>query len=233
LLEVRGVCAGYKDLQVLQDVSIEVRKGEVVAVIGSNASGKSTMLKAISGLNPPDSGEIWYDNLRIDKLPAYEIVSKGISLVPERNVFARLSVSDNLILGAYPSEARSKYKETLETVFELFPVLQKRRKQMAGLLSGGEQQMLVIGRALMCKPKLLMLDEPSVGLAPLVVAKLFSLIKQLNSAGITILFVEQNVAQALAIASRAYVLENGRIVLQGSAAELISNDKVRSAYLGI
>lgn len=150
MLEVRSICAGYKDMQVLRDVSIEVRIGEMVAVIGSNASGKSTMLKAISGLNPPDSGEIWYHGLRIDKLPAYEIVSKGISLVPERNVFIRLSVFDNLMLGAYPYEARSKYKETIESVFHLFPILRQRRNQMAGLLSGGEQQMLCIGRALMC-----------------------------------------------------------------------------------
>lgn len=233
MLEVKLIGAGYKDIEVLHDVSIDVRRGEIVAVIGSNAAGKSTMLKAISGLNPARSGEIWYGGARIDRIPAYQIVERGLSLVPERNVFGRLSVMDNLQLGAYTRRARSDYKENLDWIFRTFPVLRERKNQMAGSLSGGQQQLLCIGRALMSRPDLLMLDEPSVGLSPLLVANMFETVKELNKTGLTILLVEQNVAQALAIADRGYVLENGRIVLQGSGQELLGDDEVRRAYLGI
>lgn len=231
MLEVRGITGGYGYIQILWDVSFNIKEGEVVTIIGPNGAGKTTLLKTISGLLKPWSGEIYFRGKRISGLPAYKIVAEGIALVPEgRELFPKMSVMDNLLLGSYLSS--SKRQETLEKVFDLFPVLRERRNQMAGTLSGGEQQMLAIARGLMSNPKLLMLDEPSLGIAPIVVLKIFDTIKKLNEMGVTILLVEQNVYHALELAHRGYVLERGRVVLEGEGKFLIENKHVKEAYLG-
>ena len=231
MLEVRGITGGYGYIQILWDVSFNIKEGEVVTIIGPNGAGKTTLLKTISGLLKPWSGEIYFRGKRISGLPAYKIVAEGIALVPEgRELFPKMSVMDNLLLGSYLSS--SKRQETLEKVFDLFPVLRERRNQMAGTLSGGEQQMLAIARGLMSNPKLLMLDEPSLGIAPIVVLKIFDTIKRLNEMGVTILLVEQNVYHALELAHRGYVLERGRVVLEGERKFLIENKYVKEAYLG-
>lgn len=233
LLKVSRLCAGYKDLQVLIGVSLEVRAGEFLAVIGSNAAGKTTLMRAMVGQIRPYEGEVEFLGQRVNGLPPHALAQRGLCLVPERGVFPRLSVKDNLMLGAYRKDARSVARDTLDQVFALFPVLAERYKQAAGSLSGGEQQMLCIGRALMAKPKLLLLDEPSEGLSPLMVSNILHSLKELNRLGLTILLVEQNVAQTLRIIDRAYVLENGRIVLEGPASELAGNSTVQRAYLGL
>jgi branched-chain amino acid transport system ATP-binding protein len=233
MLRVSGLCAGYGDLIVLRDIDLEVKAGEFVALVGSNAAGKSTLLRAIVGLLPLQAGRVDLEESRIDGLPAYAIADRGVSLVLELSVLRGLSVEDNLLLGAYRREARPHTSESLEAVYALFPVLAERRRQLASSFSGGQQQMLCIGRALMSRPKLLMLDEPSVGLAPAMVSVILDALVRLHRQGVTILLVEQNVAQTLRAASRGYVLENGRIVLAGPSPDLLDNPSVRAAYLGL
>ncbi|MFQ6084764.1 MAG: ABC transporter ATP-binding protein [Candidatus Bathyarchaeia archaeon] len=233
MLEIKNldVCYGY--LQVLWGVSLEVREGEIVTVCGPNGAGKTTLLKTISGLLSPSSGSIIFMGKRIDDLPPYQIVKMGISHVFQgRRLFALLTVRENLELGAYFQHGEEKRK-FFGLVYDIFPILKERERQLAGTLSGGEQQMLAIGRALMSNPKLLMLDEPSSGLAPLVVDRIFDVIKRLNEDGITILLVEQNVYQSLRLADRAHVLENGKVILNGEGKKLLSNEYVQKSYLGM
>ncbi len=234
LLEVRELVAGYGEVEVLHGVSLQVGAGEVVALVGSNGAGKTTTLRAISGLIKPAAGQVFFDGRRVDGLDPHLIVRLGIVQVPEgRKIFPSLTVLENLELGAYVPEARRYRAESLKLVFQLFPVLAERSRQPAGTLSGGQQQMLAIGRALMARPRLLMLDEPSLGLAPNVVTEIFRKVSQIRESGTTVLLVEQNVRRALRVADRGYVLENGRVVLEGSGTELLANDHVRRAYLGL
>lgn len=233
MLKVNNIDVFYGNIHALKGVSLEVNEGEIVTLIGANGAGKSTLLKTLSGLLKPKSGEITYQTKQIGGKQAQMIVKSGISHVPEgRRVFANMSVEENLELGAYLRKDREGIKKDLENVFELFPRLYERRKQQSGTLSGGEQQMLAMGRALMAKPKLLLLDEPSMGLAPLIVKQIFEIIKMVNSQGTTVLLVEQNANMALSIANRAYVIETGKIVLSGTAKELQESEKVKEAYLG-
>ena len=233
MLDVKNIDVYYGDAQALWDVSFSVKQGEIVTLVGSNGAGKSTTLKAISGLVPPSSGEIRLEGNRIDRAPAHSIVEMGIAQIPEgRRLWPGLSVQENLELGAFVPAARAVRAETMEWVFQLFPLLRKRRSQIAGTLSGGEQQMLAIGRGLLSRPKLLILDEPSLGLAPLLVDEVFETIQKINSEGMTILLVEQNVNVALAISNRGYVLETGRIVISGSGKDLLADEHVKTAYLG-
>jgi len=236
MLKVDHLKAFYGGIPALKGVSIEVPKGEVISIIGANGAGKSTLLKSISGLMKTKQGRIYYKDQDISTLSVNRIVSLGISQVPEgRQIFGHLTVQDNINLGAYlyfKRRNRSEIKERTESVFQLFPILKRRAKQIAGTLSGGEQQMLAIARALMGRPELLLLDEPSMGLAPLIVREIFAVIKQLNESGTTILLVEQNAKAALNVAQHACVLETGEIVLKGLAGELLDNPKVKEAYLG-
>ncbi len=233
LLNIDNVTVSYGGVRALRGVSLQVEEGEIVALIGANGAGKSTTLKAICGLVRPQSGTITYDNKVLNKMPPYKIVSMGISQVPEgRRVFTRLTVLENLEMGGYTRKKAGEVKASIKNIFERFPRLEERKNQLAGTLSGGEQQMLAIGRALMSRPRLLLLDEPSMGLAPLLVQEIFSIITEINQAGTTILLVEQNANMALSIANRAYVLETGEIVLSGSASEMANNPDVRKAYLG-
>jgi branched-chain amino acid transport system ATP-binding protein len=236
MLRIENLSAYYDSIAALKEVSIQVPKGAVVSIIGANGAGKSTLLKVISGLIKAKAGRILYKDREIAGLPANKIVSFGISQVPEgRQIFAHLTVQDNINLGAFlyfKRRNRQEIQERIETVFNLFPILKIRVKQIAGTLSGGEQQMLAIARALMIRPELLLLDEPSMGLAPLIVREIFSVIKHLNETGTTILLVEQNAKAALKVADHAFVLETGQIVLEGSARDLLINPKVKEAYLG-
>jgi branched-chain amino acid transport system ATP-binding protein len=233
MLEVEKIDVFYGDAQALWDISFNVNNAEIVTLVGSNGSGKSTSLKAISGLVPPSSGQIRLEGARIDRVPAHRIVEMGIAQIPEgRRLWPGLSVLENLELGAYTKGARAVREESLAYVFKLFPRLHERRMQLAGTLSGGEQQMLAIGRGLLSKPKLLILDEPSLGLAPFLVDEVFETIQKINREGTTILLVEQNVNYALAISNRGYVLETGRIVLSGTGKELLDDEHVKTAYLG-
>lgn len=233
MLKVTDLNCFYGAIHAIRDVSIEVTDGEIVALIGSNGAGKSTTLRTISGLMKPKSGFIQYDGEDITGMPAHKIVGKGLVQVPEgRHVFANLTVMENLELGAYLRKDKAGIAKDLRDVFVKFPRLEERKNQVAGTLSGGEQQMLAMGRALMSKPKLLLLDEPSMGLAPLLVREIFDIIKEINSDGTTVLLVEQNANMALSIADKAYVLETGRISLSGTARELAASDEVRKAYLG-
>ena len=233
MLEVKNINVFYDEIQVLWNLSLKVSKGELVTVIGPNGAGKTTLLKTISGLLIPKNGEILFLNEKINGLSPYKIVRKGIIQVPEgRRLFPYMSVIENLEMGAY-TISESKKKENLEFVFNLFPILKERKSQLAVTLSGGEQQMLAIARALMSSPKLLMLDEPSLGLAPKLVIKIFETINFLKENGITILLIEQNIKNALSLADKAYVLENGKIVLQGAGREILENNYVKTAYLGI
>lgn len=235
LLEVHNLHIYYGMIHALKGIDLHVEKGEIVTLIGGNGAGKTTTLRAISGLlRPPDGSSIRLQGEELTRIRPHQIVERGVIHVPEgRRVFARMSVEENLAMGAYARKDRSRYQEDLEFVFHLFPRLKERRHQLAGTLSGGEQQMLAMGRALMGDPKVLLMDEPSMGLAPVLVEAIFDAIEQLNrTRGITILLVEQNAAMALQIANRGYVLETGRIVLSGSAAELRVNPRVREAYLG-
>ncbi len=234
LLALRGVDVAYGDLPALTGVDLVVEPGEILSVVGANGAGKTTMLRAISGLLRPRAGEIVLDGARLDRLPSHAVVERGVVQVPEgRKIFAGLTVLENLELGSYPRAARVHRRESLERVLALFPILAERRRQPAGTLSGGQQQMLAIGRALMARPRLLMLDEPSLGLAPRIVQEIFRIIGEINRAGTTVLLVEQNTRQALALAGRGYVLENGRVVLSGSGHELLDNAHVQRAYLGM
>lgn len=233
MLKVTDLNCFYGAIHAIKDVSLEVTDGEIVALIGSNGAGKSTTLRTISGLMKPKSGFIQYDGEDITGMPAHKIVGKGLVQVPEgRHVFANLTVMENLELGAYLRKDKDGIAKDLKDVFVKFPRLEERKNQVAGTLSGGEQQMLAMGRALMSKPKLLLLDEPSMGLAPLLVREIFDIIKEINSDGTTVLLVEQNANMALSIADKAYVLETGRISLSGTAKELAASDEVRKAYLG-
>jgi len=235
VLTLKQMDVYYGNIQALWQVSLSVREGEVIAIVGSNGAGKSTILRTISGLIKPQKGFIEFDSKRIDPLSPDEIVRLGISMVPEgRELFPRMSVLENLELGAaYIEEAYGVTAQSLNWVYGLFPVLQERSGQLAGTLSGGEQQMLAIGRALMSRPKILMLDEPSLGLAPLLVAEVFKTTAKVSQEGVTILLVEQNVRQSLKMAHRAYVLENGRIVMEGMGKDLMTNKHVKEAYLGL
>ena len=231
LLELQDVRVKYGAVEALKGITLEVAEGEIVTLLVANGAGKSTTLRAISGLLRPASGRILFDGRPLDTLPPHEVVGIGVGHVPEgRRVFPRMSVLENLEMGAYRQKGGSA--DVLERVFELFPVLDERKGQDGGTLSGGEQQMLAIGRALMSRPRLLLLDEPSMGLAPLFVAKIFQIISAINADGTTVLLVEQNAAQALKLASRGYVLETGSIVMSDDAAALLSDDRVRKAYLG-
>ena len=233
MLEIEGIDAYYKDLQALWGVSMQVNEGELVALVGPNGAGKTTTLRAISGLLKPAEGSIRFNGKSLAKESANKIVQLGISQVPEGGrIFTGMTVLENLELGAYVAQARRDKDQTLEWVFEIFPRLAERRKQRAGTLSGGERQMLAIGRALMSTPRLLLLDEPSFGLAPLLVDHIFEMITEINRQGVTVLLVEQNVRAALELTQRAYVIENGRIVGQGTGEDLLSFESVRSAYLG-
>ena len=233
MLKVDNINLYYDGIHALKDLSIEVKKGEIVTLIGANGAGKTSTLRAISGLEPIKSGTITYKDGSLKKVPSHKIVSLGLSHVPEgRKIFANLTVKENLELGAYLKKNKSEVKADMEMVFSKFPRLKERRKQIAGTLSGGEQQMLAIGRALMNRPEMLILDEPSMGLAPLVVKDIFDTIVEINKSGTTILLVEQNANMALSIANRAYVLETGKIVLSGKASDLLNNESIKSAYLG-
>ena len=234
MLKVQNIDVFYGDLQVLWDVSFEVEEGEIVALVGANGSGKSTTLKAISGLLNPANGSIRFLDQRLDQIPANKIIEHGVAHVPEgRRLFPEMTVRENLIMGSLARQAKLKREETMEWVFGLFPRLREREKQMAGTLSGGEQQMLAVGRGLMALPKMIMFDEPSLGLAPILVAEIFKIIKRIKKEGVTVLITEQNTKQTLEISDRGYVLENGRIVLSDTGQELLNNEHVKQAYLGI
>ena len=234
MLELRSVDAGYGSFQALFGVGLEVKAGEAVGVIGPNGAGKTTLMRVISGLIRPRSGSIVMEGVDVLATPPHRIVSLGVAHVPEhRRLFPRLSVEDNLKMGAYMPAARSQFAERLEFVFDLFPRMKERRHQMAGTMSGGEQQMCAIGRALMSNPKLLLLDEPSAGLAPVVVQQVFELVRRIRASGLTVLIVEQNVQQVLRIVDRAYLLEAGSIRASGTSAEVMGTDTIKQAYLGV
>jgi branched-chain amino acid transport system ATP-binding protein len=234
MLELDSVSAYYGKLRVLWDVSINVDKGEIVALIGANAAGKTTILDIISGLLHPSTGSVKFLDQRIDQLPAHEVVKLGISHVPEGGKsFPEMTIRENLDMGAYHNDAWHVKNETLKQIYEMFPLLEQRSKQLARTLSGGERQMLAIGRGLMSRPKLCILDEPSYGLSPLMVKEIFSAIKTLRDQGLTVLLVEQDVQQSLEIADRGYVLESGHVALEGKSVNLLDNDHVRRAYLGL
>jgi branched-chain amino acid transport system ATP-binding protein len=234
MLELKGIDAGYGGFQALFGVTMNVDAGEAVAVIGSNGAGKTTLLRVISGLLAPTAGAMTMEGRNLLALPSHKIVETGIAHVPEgRRLFPRLSVEDNLRMGAYISAARAKFSERLDYVYTLFPRLKERRTQLAGTMSGGEQQMCAIARTLMSGPKLVLLDEPSMGLAPVIVTQVFDLVRRIRSEGYTVLIVEQNVRQVLKVVDRAYLLEVGRIKASGSADELAGSDEIRKAYMGL
>jgi branched-chain amino acid transport system ATP-binding protein len=234
LLRLEGVDAYYGDLQALYEVSLEVEQGRVFALVGANAAGKSTTLRAISGLVTPRRGRIVFDGEDLGHVPAHQRVDRGIVQVPEnRRLFPFMTVAENLALGAHTPRARGAREETLRYVYRLFPVLEERGTQLAGSLSGGEQQMCAIGRALMAKPRVLMLDEPTLGLAPVLVKRIFDTVRTINADGMTVLLVEQNVRQALTLADQAAVLESGRLVLSGRGPELLGDERLKRAYLGL
>jgi branched-chain amino acid transport system ATP-binding protein len=231
---VKSIAAGYGTVQALFGVSLEVKAGEAVGVIGPNGAGKTTLMRAISGMIRPTAGTIFMEGVDVMKTPAHRIVELGIAHVPEnRRLFPRMTVEDNLRMGAFPPKARARFQERLALVYELFPRMKERRAQIAGTMSGGEQQMCAIGRALMSDPKLLLLDEPSAGLAPVIVQQVFDLVRRIRASGLTVLIVEQNVQQVLKVVDRAYLLETGTIRLSGTSAELLEGGKVREAYLGL
>jgi branched-chain amino acid transport system ATP-binding protein len=233
LLEVHDLSVYYDDIRALWGLSFDVEAGEIVAILGSNGAGKTTTLKTISGVMRPREGTITFNGQRLDQMPSHKIVEAGIAHVPEgRRLFPMMTVYENLEVGSLVPHAKAQRQQTIKHVFELFPRLEERREQLAGTLSGGEQQMLAIGRGLMSLPKLLILDEPSLGLAPLIVQNVFEVIKEVNDNGVTVLIVEQNVQQALRVAHRAYVIETGRLVLSGTGVDLLHDPQVREAYLG-
>ena len=232
ILEVKDLEVYYGVIQAIRGISFEVKQGEIIALIGANGAGKPTTLQTITGLIPSKSGKIFYEGKDITKIPGHKLVSMGIAHVPEgRRVFASLSVLQNLKLGAYTRSDKKELEDTLQMIYKRFPRLEERKNQMAGTLSGGEQQMLAMGRALMSHPKLIVLDEPSMGLSPIYVNEIFDIIQKINEDGVTVLLVEQNAKKALSIANRAYVLETGSIALSGDAAKLMNDDSVKKAYL--
>jgi len=234
VLEVSGLDVFYGDVQALWDVSFRVDAGEIVTLIGANGAGKTTAMKTLSGLLTPRHGTILFEGVNIAGTPAHVLSSRGLVLIPEaRQLWPAMTVRENLEMGAYPAAARPHARRTLDRVFEMFPVLLRRASQKAGTLSGGEQQMCAIGRGLMARPRLLLLDEPTLGLAPLLVKLIFGVLREIRESGVTILLVEQNVPQALALAERAYVLESGRVALSGPAADLAADPRVREEFLGI
>jgi len=234
LLELRNLVVAYGDIRALWDVSLQVNGGEIVTLLGSNGAGKTTTLKTISGILKPLAGDILFEGESLLNKAPHDIVDTGIAHIPEgRRLFPDMTVVENLEMGSYPRNARAGRRQTLQWIFELFPVLAERRNQLVGSMSGGEQQMVAIGRGLMARPKLLLVDEPSLGLAPLLVAEVFRVIKEIQGSGVTILLVEQNVRSALEITSRAYILESGRIVRAGPSNLLLHDDEVRKAYLGL
>lgn len=233
MLEVRDLQVYYGMIHAIKGISFDVNQGEVIALIGANGAGKTTTLHTITGLLAPKSGSVLFEGKDITKVPAHKIVSMGMAHVPEgRRVFAELSVYENLKLGAYTRKDKKEIEETLARVYKSFPRLEERKNQLAGTLSGGEQQMLAMGRALMSKPKIILMDEPSMGLSPILVEEIFHIIREISAGGTTVLLVEQNAKKALAIADRAYVLETGNIVLSGDAEEMMNNDSIKKAYLG-
>ncbi len=234
MLEVCDLCVRYDGANALRDVSFDVMAGEIVVLLGSNGAGKSTVIKTISGLVKPESGTITYDGVRLDLLPASKVFSHHLAHVPEgRKLFHEMSVEENLILGSLKPDAKEKREETLKRVYDLFPQLKNLSGQAAGNLSGGEQQMVAVGRGLMGLPKMIMLDEPSLGLSPKLALDIFRIVKTINGEGVTVLLVEQNVKSSLAICHRGYVLENGRIIMSGTGSELAQDERVKEAYLGI
>ena len=234
MLEVKSVSAGYGMIQILWDVSFRIKEREIVSIIGPNGAGKTTLVKTIMGLLPTKTGSIEFKGEKIENLPPYEIVKKKISLIPEgRDIFPRMTVEENILLGAYTLNDRQKVKDSQERINQIFPVLRKKEKVLAQTLSGGEQQMLVIGRSLMSSPELLILDEPSLGLAPIIVAKVLDTLRQINEEGVAVLLVEQNIRDSLNIADRGYVLEEGKIIIEGKGRELLANDHIKEVYLGI
>lgn len=233
MLEIKDIEVFYGMIQAIKGVDFQVNEGEVIALIGANGAGKTTILHTITGLLSPKKGAVMFEGTDITKIPAHKIVSMGMAHVPEgRRVFAQLTVYQNLKLGAYTRKDRDKIEETLQMVYKRFPRLEERKNQTAGTLSGGEQQMLAMGRALMSQPKIILMDEPSMGLSPIFVNEIFDIIKEVSESGTTVLLVEQNAKKALSIADRAYVLETGKIVLQGNAKDLLNNDSIKKAYLG-
>jgi branched-chain amino acid transport system ATP-binding protein len=234
MLETQNIAAAYGMVQILNDVSFKVEEKEIVSIIGPNGAGKTTLVKTIMGFMHPKNGTIKFKDENIEKMPAYEIVKKGLTMIPEgRDAFPRMTVEENLLLGAYTINDKTKIKDSLEKVCQIFPVLKKKEKALAQTLSGGEQQMLVIGRSLMSNPQMLILDEPSLGLAPIMVEKVLDTIRTINDEGVTILLVEQNIHDSLGVADRGYVLEEGRIVLEGKSRELLSNSHIKEVYLGL
>jgi len=234
MLKVNGIDVFYGDLQVLWDISFEVKEKEILVLVGANGAGKSTTIRTISSLLTPRKGSVEFNGTRLDRSPPHRVIEHGIVHVPEgRRLFPQMSVEENLIMGTLHGEAKTKRFNTMERVYQLFPRLRERKKQLAGTLSGGEQQMLAVGRGLMSLPKLMMFDEPSLGLAPILVQDIFRIIRKINEEGVTVLLVEQNVRQTLAMCHRAYVLENGRVVLEGTGQALMANEHVKEAYLGI
>ena len=233
MLEVKDLQVYYGMIQAIKGISFEVNQGEVIALIGANGAGKTTILHTVTGLIAPKAGQIFFEGQDITKIPAHKIVSMGMAHVPEgRRVFAQLSVYDNLKMGAYTRKDKNEIEESLEMVYKRFPRLEERKNQMAGTLSGGEQQMLAMGRALMSKPKIIFMDEPSMGLSPIFVNEIFDIIQEVSAGGTTVLLVEQNAKKALSIADRAYVLETGNITLDGDAKVLMNDDSIKKAYLG-
>jgi branched-chain amino acid transport system ATP-binding protein len=233
MLEVKDLQVSYGMIQAIKGISFEVNQGEVIALIGANGAGKTTILHTVTGLLAPKAGSIMFEGQDITKVPAHKIVSMGMAHVPEgRRVFAQLSVYDNLKMGAYTRTDKNEIEESLEMVYKRFPRLEERKNQMAGTLSGGEQQMLAMGRALMSKPKIILMDEPSMGLSPIFVNEIFNIIQEVSASGTTVLLVEQNAKKALSIADRAYVLETGNIALEGDAKILMNDDSIKKAYLG-
>ena len=234
MLEVENVSAAYGMVQILRDVSFKVNEKEIVSIIGPNGAGKTTLVKTIMGLIKPKSGSIKFKGETISGMNTYDIVKKGVTMIPEgREIFPRLTVEENLMLGAYSINDKAKVKETKERSFNIFPVLKKKEKALAQTLSGGEQQMLVICRSLMSNPQLLILDEPSLGLAPIIVEKVLDTVRTINDEGVTVLLVEQNIHDSLLVANRGYVLEQGKVILEGNSRELLSNSHIKEVYLGL
>ena len=234
MLAAENISGGYGMIQILWDVSFKIKEKEIVSIIGPNGAGKTTLVKTIMGLLPAKTGTIQFKGKNIENLPPYKIVKKKISLIPEgRDIFPRMTVEENILLGAYTINDKQQVKVSQERIYQIFPVLRKKEKSLAQTLSGGEQQMLVIGRSLMSSPELLILDEPSLGLAPIIVAKVLDTLRQINDDGVAVLLVEQNIRDSLNIADRAYVLEEGKIIIEGEGRELLSNDHIKEVYLGI
>lgn len=234
MLKISSINSGYGDLQILRNINLSINKGEILSVVGSNGAGKSTLMKTISGLVKTNSGSIVLNGQEITKFPAHKIAELGVAYVPEgRRLFSKLSVMENLLVGSYLKLVRPHRKKNFEEIFELFPILSERRDQLAGTLSGGEQQMLAIARGLMACPKLLLLDEPSLGIAPVIVDRIFEVIKKLKSIGLTILISEQNVKRALGISDKGMVIQTGRIIMEGKSQDMLQSDEIRKAYLGM